>query len=109
VLCVCLSGVWTTAASGANGAWAAPVDLMSASGQSYAGVGLDSAFDGAGNAWAIWWESTDGTYYHAEVAELPAGKAAWTPATLLSDPAQDAETPRIAVDAQGDVLAVWVL
>lgn len=45
------------------------------------------------------------------VVGLPAGAAAaptWLPVVTLSDAGQDAQTPQVAVDANGDAIAVWV-
>lgn len=88
-----------------GGGWSAPVDL-SASGE-------DAFFpkvvaDSQGNATAIWARS-NGTNFIAQSSSLPFG-GSWSAPVDLSAPGasgQDATSPQLAVDGEGNVTAVW--
>ncbi|MDQ3765420.1 MAG: hypothetical protein M3460_29395 [Actinomycetota bacterium] len=90
------------AARPAGGAWQAPINL-SAPGQDASIPQV--AVNAQGNAVAIW---RRGTTFNAivQAAARPAG-GAWQAPINLSAPGQDASIPQVAVDAQGNAVAVW--
>jgi Bacterial Ig-like domain len=64
------------------------------------------AFDAKGNALAVW-QQTDGTRYNILANRYVMGTG-WGTATLIeTDNAGDATSPQIAIDANGNALAVW--
>ncbi len=68
--------------------------------------GPQVAVDPAGNAFAVWAESDNGTY-NIWANRYVAG-VGWETAVLLeTDDRGDAEYPQVAVDATGDAFAVW--
>jgi hypothetical protein len=87
----------------AGGIWQAPVDL------SVAGQNADSpqvAFDSQGNAVAVW-RRFNGTNYIVQGAVRPAASGVWQAPVDLSAAGQDANVPHVAVDSQGNAIAVW--
>jgi len=62
-----------------------------------------AAFDGDGNATAVW-EVQIGSAWFVRAADRPAG-GAWTAAVEISPPG--GRSPKIAVDARGTATAVW--
>jgi hypothetical protein len=63
------------------------------------------AFDGAGNAFAVW-EGRDSTRTNAWGNRYALGTG-WGTAGLIENNANDAESPDLAVDANGNALSVW--
>jgi RTX calcium-binding nonapeptide repeat (4 copies) len=63
------------------------------------------ASDGAGNVVAVWRE-VDGDTDSISAAVRPAG-GAWSSAQRISSPALAAESPELAMDRQGNSVAVW--
>jgi hypothetical protein len=90
------------ATSPAGGSWQAPVDL-SATGQS--ALEPQVAVDPAGDAVAVW-ERYDGADYIVQASTSPAG-GSWQTPVDLSAAGQDAIEPQVAVDPDGDAVAVW--
>ena len=87
----------------ASGVWQAPVDL------SVAGQSADLpavAVTPDGTAVAVW-ERFDGADEIAQAALRPTG-GVWQSPVDLSAPGQNANNVEVAVDARGDVAAVWV-
>ncbi|HET9257141.1 MAG TPA: hypothetical protein VFO16_18350, partial [Pseudonocardiaceae bacterium] len=79
-----------------------PVDLSA--------VGQDAsdpqvAVDSQGDAVAVWTRS-NGTNFIVQAAARPAG-GAWQAPINLSATGQNASTPQVGIDAQGDAVAVW--
>jgi PKD domain len=68
------------------------------------------ALDGRGDAVAVW-ERLDGArpiaHLIVESSSLPLGAAMWSKAQPLSEPGQNASFPELALDGQGDAVAVW--
>ena len=65
------------------------------------------AFDINGNALAVWRQS-DGTRYNISSKRYTATTGLWGAATLIeTDNAGDATSPQIAIDTNGNALAVW--
>jgi hypothetical protein len=94
----------------AGGAWQAPVEVSA--------PGLASepsmAVNGQGVAAVVWDQWTNGflSSRTVQAASMPAGGAWQTPTNLVGaadeiDQPKGAEEPGIAVDAQGDQVAVW--
>lgn len=81
--------------------WSAAQDL-SAPGQNAARPRV--AFDGGGNAVAVW-ERSDGSNTRIQSARFKGG--AWTGAGDISSAGGDAARATVAVDADGNAVAVW--
>jgi PKD domain len=86
----------------AGGSWQAPVDLSEAGEEAY---NPQVAFDPQGDALAVW-ERFNGSNYIVQAAIGPAG-GSWQAPRGLSEAGQNATLPHLAVDPQGDALAVW--
>jgi PKD domain len=86
-----------------GGAWQAPVDLT-ARGQ-YAGPQL--AIDPAGDAIAAW-NRYDGANFIVQAAVRPADSGAWQSPVDLSAAANSSYLSQVAIDPQGDAIAVWL-
>ncbi|MBI5138018.1 MAG: Ig-like domain-containing protein [Nitrospirae bacterium] len=63
-------------------------------------------FDGNGNAFVVWHQS-DGSVNHIQANRYDGVAAAWGTATALEADPRGAGFPRVAVDANGNALAVW--
>jgi hypothetical protein len=63
------------------------------------------AFDGSGNAIAVW-SQHDGAYYNIYANRYAAGSG-WGTAVLIETNAGNADNPQIAFDASGNAIAVW--
>jgi PKD domain len=61
----------------------------------------------AGSNTVAVWERYDGQYLIAQAADRDAKTGTWAVPTSLSAPGRDADSPRVAVDARGDAVAVW--
>ncbi len=96
-----LLALWTASAAAAP-TWLSPLNLSEA-GQN-AGQ-PEVAVDSAGDAVAVWYRS-DGSNTIIQSAERPAG-GAWSEPVNLSEEGQNAEKPQVAVDPQGNAVAVW--
>ena len=89
--------------SAASGIWQAPIDL------SVAGQDAESpevALDPQGNAVAVW-ERFNGTNFIVQGAVRPAASGVWQTPLDLSVAGQSAELPKVALDPQGNAVAVW--
>jgi hypothetical protein len=82
--------------------WQAPVDL-SATGQN--ALEPQVAVDPGGDAVAVW-ERYDGADYIVQASTSPAG-GSWQAPVDLSATGQNALEPQVAVDPDGDAVAVW--
>jgi hypothetical protein len=98
------SQIVQAAARPAGGVWQAPVNL-SAAGQNAGNPQV--AVDARGDAVAVW-TSSNGTNDIVQAAVRPAG-GAWQAPADLSPAGQDARSPRVAMDARGNAVAVWGL
>src|SRR4051794_2158565 len=94
--------VFAASASAGAPVVGAPVDL-SATGQDTHAPQV--AFDGSGNALAVW-QRLDGINQIVQGSFRPAGGAFAAPVDL-SDTGQDAQEPQVAFDGSGNALAVW--
>jgi hypothetical protein len=91
-----------TAVRPPGGAWSAPQNL-SAPGEDAREP--EVAFDGLGNATAIW-TGSNGAHYVIQAAERPFG-GGWGSAEDLSAAGHSADVPQLALDPVGDAIAVW--
>jgi hypothetical protein len=104
LLCACLAlGLPATAAAAVPG-WLPPAFLSALSGDA---TDPRVAFDAHGNATAVWSHHDGAARLSVQAAMLPAGSDLWQMPADLSAPGGDAVLPRIAVDAQGNAIAVW--
>ena len=98
-----ISAIWSRRYSSANG-WAEPMRVES----NDQGDAADPrfAFDGAGNTVAVWTQP-NGSYLSVWASRFtPAG--GWSAATALQDhDSGNAMSPSIAVNADGEAIAVW--
>ncbi|MCW2978480.1 MAG: hypothetical protein JWO14_207 [Solirubrobacterales bacterium] len=90
------------ATSAAGGSWQTPVDLSAATQNA---LEPQVAVDPAGDAVAVW-ERYDGADYIVQASTSPPG-GSWQTPVDLSAAGQDAIEPQVAVDPDGDAVAVW--
>lgn len=88
----------------AGPAWLPPIDLVAAGQHA---LSPQAAFDAQGDAFAVWL-SIRGSKFIVQAAVRPAASGAWQAPVDLSAAGQDAERPQVAVDAQGNALAIWL-
>jgi hypothetical protein len=86
----------------AGGSWQAPVDLSAAG---YDASEPQVAVDAAGEA-VVLWKDSGGTNTIIEAASRTAG-GGWQAPVELSAAGRNASEPQVALDAGGDVVAVW--
>jgi hypothetical protein len=90
-------------ATPADAMWLAPVDLSEAGGH----VGrVQVGIDRRGDAVAVW-EAFNGADWVIQGSVRPIATGVWQAPVDLSAASEDAESPRLAVDADGDAVAVW--
>ncbi len=65
------------------------------------------AFDASGNAFAVW-HQYDGTYWSIYANRYDAQAGAWEGAGLIETGDNNADSPQVAFDADGNAVAVWV-
>jgi hypothetical protein len=90
----------------AGGAWGGPVDLSAAG---HDGMDPQLALDPAGDAAVVWSRFNDAkpaSHSVIQAASRP-HEGAWEGTVDVSDAAQNAQTPQVAVDAAGKAVAVW--
>jgi PKD domain len=93
----------------AGDAWQAPASISGAGAEN-----VQVAFDGQGNATAVWRNWAEGflSYHIMQAAFMPAGGAWQTPTDITGaanelDQPKNASEPAMAVDGHGDTVAVW--
>jgi hypothetical protein len=86
-----------------SGVWQAPVDLSAVGGNA---VGPQVAVDPQGNAVAVWIRFS-GTHEVVQSAVRPAANGVWQAPVDVSVTGADAASPQVAVDPQGNAVAVW--
>jgi hypothetical protein len=84
-------------------AWLAPLDLSATGGSA---EHPQVAFDGQGNALAVW-ERSNGTSYVVQGAMRPAATGLWQAPLDLSLAGEDARAVQLALTLQGEAIAVW--
>jgi len=92
-----------SAARPAGGSWQAPATLSAAARLNRSRPQV--AVDPRGNAIAVW-ERHDAAKFVVQAAVRPAG-GTWQSPANLSAPCRDAFDPQVAVDPQGNAIAVW--
>ena len=88
----------------AGGVWSATADLSKTAPEVHP-YGAVVAIDSADEALAVWGRS-NGTNQIIQAAAMQAG-GSWQPAVNLSEAGQSAERPQLAMDTQGDAVAIW--
>jgi hypothetical protein len=87
-----------------SGVWQMPVDLSAPAG-SYGG--LDVAVNAAGDAVAVWSRQGSNAELIVQASIRPSATGTWAPPADLSLPGGMAAEPHVAIDAAGNILAVW--
>jgi PKD domain len=87
----------------AGGGWEAPVQL-SAFGQGAQNPQV--GFDAQGDAVVVW-DRYDGSHWIVQASRLKAGNPVWEVPINLSAAGEDATEEQVALDSQGDAIAVW--
>jgi PKD domain len=92
-----------------GGAWQAPVTVSGAGAEN-----VQVAFDGQGNATAVWRNWADGflSYHIMQAAFMPAGGSWQAPIDITGaadelDQPKNASEPAMAVDGHGDAVVLW--
>ena len=85
-----------------GGTWSSPVTLSDAGGS----ASLPRVAVNASGAAVTVWQWYDGTDRRVQAAARPAG-GTWSEPTTVSDPGRSAEWPEVAIDPQGNAVAVW--
>ena len=105
VLLVLVVGMLSTTAGSASAAgWLEPKDI-SAANEVVDGL-PQVAVDPAGNAVAVWERHVGGEEI-VEASERPAG-GDWSEPEVLSLPGEEGQRSRVAIDASGNAIAVWI-
>ncbi len=86
-----------------SGVWQIPVDLSAVGGNA---LSPQVAVDPQGNAVAVW-ERLIGTHVLVQGAVRPAADGLWQASVDLSAAGQDGRGARVALDPQGNAVAVW--
>ena len=92
-----------TARRPVGGVWSAPVALSGAGRTAHE---ARVAVNARGDAVAVWWTRSEGSNDRVESAHMPAG-GIWSGPVVLSDPLEDSNHARAAIDATGNAVAVW--
>lgn len=92
----------SASAADADSAWS-PAQVLSAEGEN--ALRPQVALDPQGNAIAVW-QRSNGSKVVIQVAERPVG-GSWSQPEDLSDSGEDAGEADVAVDAEGNAIAVW--
>lgn len=95
--------IWVNYYNASTGAWDAPAPLEKETGSAF---NPHIAFDAKGNAMAVWSQSVAGSYEHIYAKRYVAGSG-WGATLPLEAIAFDASDPQLAMDATGNVFAVW--
>jgi hypothetical protein len=96
--------LWITASTASAAGWLEPKDI-SASNEVVDGR-PEIAVDPAGNAVAVWERHVGGEEI-VEATERPAG-GEWSEPEVLSLPGEEGNQSRVAIDASGNAIAVWI-
>jgi len=88
----------------AGGSWQTPVELSKVKAGENAGS-ASVALDSKGDAVAVWERSNESAYV-VQASERPAG-GSWQTPLDLSGPAAEPTDEQVAIDSQGDAVAVW--
>jgi PKD domain len=91
--------------SAGSGVWQSPV-AVSIGGTSLIGEFPQVALDPQGDAVAVW-DQSNGSDYIVEAAVRSAASGAWQVPTQLSPTGENSYLPQVAVDPQGNAVAIW--
>jgi hypothetical protein len=95
--------------SASSGAWGTAAQVSDTSIHSDCFTAIRVAIDASGNAIAVWTERDSSSSVQSVYASrCPASSGAWGTPALLESSATTASEPRVAVDADGDAVAVWL-
>jgi hypothetical protein len=97
--------IWANRYTASSNSWGSPVliETDNVGNAAYPQI----AFDGAGNAIAVWTQS-DGTRFNIWANRYTASSNSWgSPVLIETDNVGDATYPQIAVDGAGNAIAVW--
>lgn len=83
-----------------EGAWSTPVAISTSISDQ-----PDIALDGSGNAVLVW-QGFDDSNYVIQAANLPKG-GSWSAPYTLSESGQNAQSPSVGVDANGNAVTIW--
>ncbi|MCP5035833.1 MAG: hypothetical protein GY939_28890, partial [Actinomycetia bacterium] len=99
-------GIWASRFNGTSGEWEAAVKIDTARDPGSASF-PQIAFDGNGNAIAVW-QQDDGTGSNKDIwaSRFNGTSGEWEPAKQIGD--GDARHPQIAFDSSGNATAVWL-
>lgn len=92
-----------------SGAWSAEVQVQTSTTE--ASDAPHVALDASGNAVAVWQQDIGGGVRRVRSSRLATTEDAWSDDEAVKEdnaPADDATEPRVAVDADGDAVAVWL-
>jgi hypothetical protein len=96
---------WWLSSTAPASAWSTPQDLSSHTGFAF---NPSAALDGRGDAVVAWQRQLDAYHTEIDASTRPVG-GLWTADQTLSVGAQPQnDTPSVAMDDQGDALAVWL-
>lgn len=104
VLFVLVVAMLATAGSASAAGWLDPEDISAAN--EFIDGRPQVAVDAAGNAVAIWERHVGGEEI-VEATERPAG-GDWSEPEVISLPGEEGQQSRVAIDASGDAIAVWI-
>ena len=104
VLVVLFAGMLATAGSASAAGWLEAEDISAAN--ELVDGRPQVAVDAAGNAVAIWERQVGGEEI-VEATERPAG-GDWSEPEVISLPGEEGEQSRVAIDASGTAIAVWI-
>ena len=97
-------GIWSNRYNASTGLWGTAERISDNSGR---GGDPQVAMDASGNAVAVWTQS-DGTNVNIWSNRYTASTGLWGAAQLIgTDNPGDADRPQVAIDASGNVVAVW--
>ncbi|MEI6224066.1 MAG: hypothetical protein WCS72_04895 [Deltaproteobacteria bacterium] len=98
-----VNNVWTTSFTASTGTWGSATQLNAGTtGVSYPQIAIDPS----GNAVVVWPERASSVEFHIQARRLVGG--VWGAAQLLDTASGNASWPRIAMDAAGDAMVVWL-
>lgn len=111
--------VWRQTDSGVDRIWASRLDPVSGDWSDPARVQTSTtapsdaphvALDPSGNAIAVWQQDVGGDTLRIRSSRLATTESEWSGDERVKDnaPGEDATAPRVAVDADGDAVAVWL-
>jgi len=97
--------IWANRFSVDNGSWGEAVLIEQIANDA---IHPEIAVDSSGNALAVWSQQNDaGAAYNIRGNRYSANNNSWSGAETIEDSAGDAKYPKVAVDDNGNAVAVW--